>query len=90
CGPLLHDDPILAADELRYVGQPVFAVIATDRELARRAAARAKEVIQAEPLPPVLTARDAHAQGQYVLPPMHLTRGEPAAQLAAAPHRLQG
>ncbi|RTL20351.1 MAG: xanthine dehydrogenase molybdopterin binding subunit [Burkholderiales bacterium] len=90
CGPLLHDDPILAADELRYVGQPVFAVIATQRELARRAAARAKEVIQAEPLPPVLTALDAHAQGQYVLPPMHLTRGEPAAQLAAAPHRLQG
>ncbi|MCY4746641.1 xanthine dehydrogenase molybdopterin binding subunit [Pelomonas sp. UHG3] len=90
CGPLLHDDPILAADELRYVGQPVFAIIATDRELARRAASLAKQVIQAEPLPAVLTALDAHAQGQYVLPPMHLTRGEPAEQLARAPHRLQG
>ena len=90
CGPLLHDDPILAADELRYVGQPVFAVIATNRELARRAAGVAKQVIQAEPLPPVLTALAAHAIGQYVLPPMHLTRGEPAEQLAAAPHRLQG
>ncbi|MFT7721861.1 MAG: xanthine dehydrogenase molybdopterin binding subunit [Roseateles sp.] len=90
CGPLLHDDPILATDTLRYAGQPVFAVIATHRELARRAAALAKEVIQAEPLPPVLTALDAHAAGQYVLPPMHLTRGEPAAHLAAAPHRLQG
>jgi len=90
CGPLLHDDPILAADELRYVGQPVFAVIATDRELARRAAGLAKQVIQAEPLPPVLTALAAHAIGQYVLPPMHLTRGEPAEHLATAPHRLQG
>jgi xanthine dehydrogenase large subunit len=90
CGPLLHDDPILAADELRYVGQPVFAVIATDRELARRAAALAKQVIQADPLPPVLTALDAHAKGQYVLPPMHMTRGEPAEHLARAPHRLQG
>ncbi len=90
CGPLLHDDPILAADELRYVGQPVFAVIATRRELARRAAGLAKQVIQAEPLPAVLTALEAHAAGQYVLPPMHLTRGEPAEQLAAAPHRLQG
>jgi xanthine dehydrogenase large subunit len=90
CGPLLHDDPILAADELRYVGQPVFAIIATDRELARRAASLAKQVIRAEPLPAVLTALDAHAQGQYVLPPMHLTRGEPAEHLAAAPHRLQG
>ncbi|MFG6416376.1 xanthine dehydrogenase molybdopterin binding subunit [Roseateles sp. DC23W] len=90
CGPLLHDDPILAGDELRYVGQPVFAVIATNRELARRAAALAKQVIQAEPLPPVLTALEAHAAGQYVLPPMHLTRGEPAAHLATALHRLQG
>jgi xanthine dehydrogenase large subunit len=90
CGPLLHDDPILADGELRYVGQPVFAVIATDRELARRAAALAKQVIRAEPLPALLTALEAHAAGQYVLPPMHLTRGEPAGQLAAAPHRLQG
>ncbi len=90
CGPLLHDDPILADGELRYVGQPVFAVIATQRELARRAASLAKQVIQAEPLPPVLTALEAHAAGQYVLPPMHLTRGEPAERLAAAPHRLQG
>ncbi len=90
CGPLLHDDPILASDELRYVGQPVFAVIATNRELARRAAGLAKQVIQAEPLPPVLTALDAHAKGQYVLPPMHLTRGEPDQHLPTAPHRLQG
>jgi xanthine dehydrogenase large subunit len=90
CGPLLHDDPILATSELRYVGQPVFAVIATDREYARRAAALARQVIRTEPLPPVLTALQAHALGQYVLPPMHLTRGEPAEQLAAAPRRLQG
>ena len=90
CGPLLHDDPILAAGELRYVGQPVFAVIATTRDVARRAAALAKEVIRAEPLPAVLTALQAHEAGAYVLPPMHLTRGEPAEHLASAPHRLQG
>ncbi len=90
CGPLLHDDPLLADGELRYLGQPVFAVIATDRELARRAAALARTVIQAEPLPPVLTAREAHALGQYVVPPMHLARGDAAAALAQAPHRLEG
>jgi xanthine dehydrogenase large subunit len=73
CGPLQHDDPILADGELRYVGQPVFAIIATHRELARRAASLARQVIRAEPLPAVLTALEAHAAGQYVLPPMHLT-----------------
>jgi len=42
CGPVLHDDPILAADVVQYLGQPVFAVIAESRDLARRAAALAK------------------------------------------------
>ena len=90
CGPIVHDDPILAAGELVYVGQPVFAVIATDRELARRAAARAGDVITAEPLPAVLTARAAHAAQRYVVPPMHLARGDARAAIAAAPQRLQG
>ncbi|MBY0235385.1 MAG: xanthine dehydrogenase molybdopterin binding subunit, partial [Burkholderiaceae bacterium] len=35
CGPLVHDDAILAAEHLRYLGQPVFAVIASSRLLAR-------------------------------------------------------
>ena len=84
CGPVIHDDPILApvvfdddgscSGELRYIGQPVFAVIATTRELARRAAAKARSAMTVETKPPVLTPLDAHAKQQYVLPPMHLTR----------------
>ncbi len=90
CGPIVHDDPILADGRLHYLGQPVFLVVATQRDLARRAAALAKEVITAEALPPVLGAREAHALQQYVVPPMHLRRGDAAAALASAPHRLQG
>ena len=90
CGPLVHDDPILAEDELRYLGQPVYAVIATDRELARRAAHMAKQAIKVEVLPPILKARDAHAAGQYVLPPMHMSRGDARGELAKAPNRLEG
>lgn len=90
CGPIVHDDPILAADTVRYVGQPVFAVIATSRDAARRAGALAKQVLQIDPLPAVLTALAAHAQQQYVVPPMHLARGDADAALAAAPHRLLG
>ncbi len=90
CGPIVHDDPILCDGTLRHVGQPVFLVVARTRELARRAAALAKQVIRAEPLPAVLTAREAHALGQYVVPPMVLDRGDAAAALAAAPHRLSG
>jgi xanthine dehydrogenase large subunit len=100
CGPILHDDPILAELTLdddgrchgtvRHVGQPVFAVVATRRELARRAAALAAEVLTIDALPAVLTAREAHALQQYVVPPMHLQRGDAAGALARAPHRLQG
>ena len=90
CGPILHDDPILADGVLHYLGQPVFLVVATSRELARRAAARAKDAVHAEPLPPVLTVRQAHALQQYVVPPMHLVRGDAAAAIAAAPHQLRG
>ncbi len=90
CGSIIHDEPILAEGELRYLGQPVFAVVAHTRDAARRAAARAKSVLTVEALPPVLTPQEAHAQGQYVLPPMHLVRGDAQAALAAAPHRLQG
>ena len=90
CGPIVHDDPILADGTVRHVGQPVFAVIATSRDAARRAAGMAPQVLQIDALPAVLTALEAHARQQYVVPPMHLARGDAATALASAPHRLQG
>ncbi|MEF7612693.1 xanthine dehydrogenase molybdopterin binding subunit [Aquincola sp. MAHUQ-54] len=94
CGSIVHDDPILCDGEIRYLGQPVFAVIAETRDQARRAAAKAKDVLQIDALPPVLTPQDAHAKQQYVVPPMHLVRstndGGAQAAIAKAPHRLKG
>jgi xanthine dehydrogenase large subunit len=90
CGALVADEPILADGVLHYLGQPVFVVVSADRELARRAAARAKDLIQFEPLPAVLSAAQAHAAQSYVVPPMHLSRGDAQAALKRAPQRLQG
>lgn len=94
CGSIVHDDPILADGELRYIGQPVFAVIATTRDQARRAAAKARSVLAVESKPPVLTPQDAHAKQQYVLPPMHLVRsthdGGARAAIDSAPRKLEG
>jgi len=89
CGPVMHDDPILADGLVHYVGQPVFAVIATTRDAARRAAALAKTALVIEPLPPILTPQEAHAAQSYVLPPMHLVRGDSRAAIDAAPQRLK-
>ncbi|SDO76314.1 xanthine dehydrogenase, molybdenum binding subunit apoprotein [Ralstonia sp. 25mfcol4.1] len=85
CGPIIHDDPILAKDVVQFIGQPIFVVVASSHDAARRAARLAD--IDYEDLPPVLTPEAAHAAGSYVLPPMHLTRGEPARHLDAARHR---
>ena len=88
CGPVVHDDPILADGTVHHVGQPVFAVIAETRNAARLAAALAKDVLRIAPLPALLTPLEAHDAGSYVLPPMHLARGDARAAIDAAPHRL--
>ncbi|GAB2903953.1 xanthine dehydrogenase molybdopterin binding subunit [Paralcaligenes ginsengisoli] len=88
CGPVLHDDPLLADQLVQYIGQPVFAVVAESHDAARRAARMA--VIQYEDRPAVLTPQQAKAEQAAVLPPMRLQRGDPAAAIAAAPHRVAG
>jgi xanthine dehydrogenase large subunit len=93
-GPVIHDDPILAEGELHYRGQPVFAVVATSRDAARRAAALAPQVLKVTPLPALLDVRAAHAAGEHVAPSLHLSRaqhpGGVAGAIAAAPHQLSG
>jgi xanthine dehydrogenase large subunit len=88
CGPVLDDDPILAESELVYAGQPVFAVLATSHDLARRAARKAKWNI--DPLPAILDIRTALAEQSFVLPTQTLVRGEPHAALERCPLRRTG
>jgi xanthine dehydrogenase large subunit len=88
CGPVLDDDPILAESELVYAGQPVFAVLATSHDLARRAARKAKWNIN--PLPAILDIRAALAERSFVLPTQTLIRGEPQAALERCPLRRTG
>ena len=87
-GPIQRDDPILAADVVQFAGQPVFAVAADSVNAARRAAKLAD--IEISPLPRILTIDEALAAQSYVLPPLHVTRGDPVAAIASAPHRLRG
>ena len=87
-GPILHDDPILAAGEVQYVGQPIFLVAAETVDQARRAARLA--AIEYEELPAILTIEEALAQQSFVLPTVTLERGDWRSALAAAPHRLKG
>ena len=78
-GPIQRDDPILAERIVEFAGQPIFAVCATSVSVARRAVAEVR--VDITPLPALLTIDAALAAQSYVLPPVHVTRGDPAGAL---------
>ncbi|MFO1326543.1 MAG: xanthine dehydrogenase molybdopterin binding subunit [Rubrivivax sp.] len=88
CGPIVHDDPFLADGTVQFLGQPVAVVVAREMLYAREAAAQAQ--VKVFELPPVLTIEDALEKGSFVIPTKSLSRGDAAAAIAAAPHRLSG
>jgi xanthine dehydrogenase large subunit len=88
CGPVVHDDPILAPGLVQYAGQAIFAVAAHSVDAARKAVQLAR--IEYAELAPILDARAAIAAGSFVLPTETLERGNSAQAIAAASHRLQG
>ncbi|HEX5342830.1 MAG TPA: xanthine dehydrogenase molybdopterin binding subunit, partial [Duganella sp.] len=88
CGPIIHDDPILCAGEVMYVGQPIFIVVADTHDNARRAARKA--VLTYDELPAIFTPQEAKAANSYVLPPMQLKRGDYKAAFESAPRVVKG
>lgn len=88
CGPIEPDDPILCAGEVSFFGQPLFAVAADSVEIARRAVRLAWAEYETQPAH--LDIASARAAADYVLPPVEMQRGDAAAALQQAPHRLQG
>ncbi len=87
-GPILHDDPILAEEEVQYNGQPIFLVVARTVDQARKAARLA--LIDYEELPATLSIEQALAARSHILPSVVLERGDWKAALAGASHRLKG
>jgi xanthine dehydrogenase large subunit len=87
-GPVLPGDPVFADGIVEYCGQSLFAVAAESIELARAAAFEA--VIEYEDLPAILSIEAALEQRAFVLPTQVMRRGNSAAALKGAPHRLAG
>lgn len=86
--PVFDGDPLLAGDEVEFVGQPLFAVAATSLETAQRAVALAK--VEYEPLPAILEIDEAIEADSHVLPPHEMRMGDPGTAIDKAPHRLDG
>jgi xanthine dehydrogenase large subunit len=87
-GPILSGEPLLARGVVTYFGEAIAVIAATSMNAARDAAELAR--ITYEDLPAIVTIEEARAAESYVLAPMLMQRGDAAAAIAAAPHRLTG
>jgi xanthine dehydrogenase large subunit len=86
--PATADEPVFAQDRVDFHSQPVFAVIATSRDAARRAVLRGKIEVDAEK--PNVSVEEGRAAGESVLPDYAFINGDVAKALAAAPLRSAG
>jgi xanthine dehydrogenase large subunit len=82
------DEPVFAMDTVQFIGQVVGVVVAKTVMQARKAARKVK--LNIEVLPPVLTVQEALKAKSYVLPPVHVRRGDAAKALQSAKHTLSG
>ncbi|MBX9846481.1 MAG: hypothetical protein K2Z80_32205 [Xanthobacteraceae bacterium] len=94
-GSLINDQPVLAKDVVRHVGEPIVAIAAETREIAEAAASLVE--IDYEPLTPILSPRDALSEtavklheGGNVIANMEKVCGDVAAAFAAADIVVEG
>ncbi len=86
--PATADEPVFAQTRIDFHSQPVFAVVATTRDAARRAVLRGK--IDAEAEKPNVTVAQGKTAGEIVLADYAFINGDVAAALAQAPLRSAG
>ena len=87
-GPVVHDDPVFAESEVKFHGQPLFAVVAETRKAARLAAMQAKVSYQDKPA--ITTLHEARASDATIEAPQTMRLGDARTELAKAPNRLEG
>lgn len=81
-GPVFAGDPLLAGDTVEFVGQPVFAVLATSLQKARQAVTKAQ--LDIEPLQAMLDLETAIEAKHFVRPPHRMSRGDAESAIADA------
>ncbi|WP_147107734.1 xanthine dehydrogenase molybdopterin binding subunit [Tateyamaria sp. syn59] len=87
--PSAHDEPLLSDGSVHYLGQPLFLIVARSHLAARHAARLGKVEIAEDD--PILTIDQALAAGtRFEDGPRIYARGDAAAAMGGAEHRLTG
>ena len=73
-GNIIQDEPLLAEEELHYVGQPVALVVAESLTAARTALGHIE--LEITPLPRIFDVHEAYKQGQLITIPRTFSIGD--------------
>ncbi|MBK6689587.1 MAG: xanthine dehydrogenase molybdopterin binding subunit [Deltaproteobacteria bacterium] len=86
--PVGKDEPLLATDTVHCVGQHVALIVAESLAQARRA--QAAIVAEYQPLPAILSLKEAMAAGSYLTQPHLIRRGDVQVALQSSALVLEG
>ena len=87
-GSIFKDQPLLAEDEVFFVGESVAVVVAETLDGARRA--RALVEVKYEVLPAILSIDEAKKQKSFIASSRKIERGDVDAVFQTAPHQIKG
>lgn len=82
------DQPLLAENYVRYVGEPIVVIAAANKEAAREA--RKKIKIEIKKLEPIFTIDEAIKKESYIGPVRKIARGNPDDALENCAHVIEG
>lgn len=87
-GGIIEDEPLLAVEEVHFVGQPVAFVVAKSEKIARKAVKLIK--IELEELEVITDPREAQRRGNLLTPPRTFKMGDVETEWANCAHIFEG
>jgi len=87
-GPLVHDEPCLAEDEVNFIGQAIVLIAAENEEACLEA--EKSIIIEYEPLEAILNIETAIAKNNILAPPRKMERGKPDEVLNNSEYKIKG
>lgn len=87
-GPVVHDEPCLAENEVTFIGQPIALIAAENIDIARKAAKLIE--LEIEPLDAILDLETAMARKNLIAPERKIIFGDFDAQIKKCKHTIKG
>ena len=73
-GGIIEDEPLLAEEEVHFIGHPIAFVVAKSEIIARKATKLIKVNIEEKEI--ITEAREAHKRGLFLIPPRTFKMGD--------------